>query len=349
VVFAQAVVAWVLLDVRYSDFLRISSLVIRHCGMSFAAMNASTAKSFDVLGLGCAAVDDLLYVPSFPLADKKVRAAPGLRRCGGLTGTAIVTAARLGARCAYAGCLGTDEYSQHVASNFTSEGVDISHAPRLAAARVVHSTIVVGKDCGSRNVFFEDQGTIGAHDSLPSEEVIRQSKVLFIDHLGMQGNLRAVRAARSAGVAVVADFEDDSSPLFPAVLKLVDHLVLSEDFALRITRQSSAAEAALALWEPNRVAVLVTCGARGCWSVSAKSGSQAFPHAAFPISAADTTGCGDVFHGAYSASLAFGDPLRERIRFAAAAAALKAMHGEIPHLPAVKEFLQAQLRTAPAT
>jgi sulfofructose kinase len=305
-------------------------------------MNSSATERFDVLGLGCAAVDDLLYVNSFPAADKKVRVEQALRRCGGLTGAALVTAARLGARCAYAGCLGTDEYSQHVANNFTSEGVDISHAPRLAAARVVHSTIVVGKDCGSRNVFFEDDGTIGAHDSLPAEEVIRSSKVLFIDHLGMQGNLRAARAARSAGVAVVADFENETRPLFPEVLGLVDHLVLSEEFALRITRQSNAAQAALALWQSNRTVVIVTCGVSGCWSISTAGGSEPRHHTAFAIKATDTTGCGDIFHGAYAASLAFGDPVQERIRFASAAAALKAMQGEIPCLAAVKEFLDAQ-------
>ena len=29
-------------------------------------------QAFDVLGVGCAAVDDFLYVPSFPAADAKV-------------------------------------------------------------------------------------------------------------------------------------------------------------------------------------------------------------------------------------------------------------------------------------
>ncbi|MCX6902031.1 MAG: PfkB family carbohydrate kinase, partial [Verrucomicrobia bacterium] len=101
------------------------------------------ATHFDVLGIGCAAVDDLVYVPSFPPADQKVRVERSARRCGGLTGAALVTAARLGARCGYAGCLGPDEYSRHVAEDFAREGVNIAHAPRLAEARVVHSTIVV--------------------------------------------------------------------------------------------------------------------------------------------------------------------------------------------------------------
>ena len=304
-------------------------------------MSDATTKRFDVLGLGCAAVDDLIYVPAYPAVDTKLRISRTLRKCGGLTGAALVAAARLGARCAYAGCLGTDELSQHVANDFISEGVDISHAPRLAEARVVHSTIVVGEDNGSRNIFFEDSGPIGAHDTLPDEEVIRRSKVLIIDHLGMTGNLRAAQIARSTGVAVIADFELNTSPLFSEVLALVDHLVLSEDFALRISHQADAANAAQSLWKSNRAAVIVTSGSAGCWSVASEQGHRPRHHPAFEVSAADTTGCGDVFHGAYAASLALGEPLDERIRFASVAAALKAMHGEIPRLAEVKEFLEA--------
>ena len=128
-------------------------------------------KRFDVLGLGCAAVDDVLYVPSFPRADEKVRVARALRRCGGLTGAAMVTAARMGATCAFAGCLGTDESSQYVADYFVAEGIDVSHAPRLAEARVVTSTIVVGQDIGSRNIFYLSDGLIGAHEHLPPDAI----------------------------------------------------------------------------------------------------------------------------------------------------------------------------------
>jgi sugar/nucleoside kinase (ribokinase family) len=45
----------------------------------------------------------------------------------------------------------------------------------------------------------------------------------------------------------------------------------------------------------------------------------------FRIATADKTGCGDVFHDAYAAALARGLSLGERVRFAAAAATIKAM------------------------
>ena len=305
-------------------------------------MPDSLEKQFDVLGLGCTAVDDVVCVPHFPAADEKVRVERSFRRSGGLTGAALVTAARLGARAAYAGRLGTDEHSGYIVEDFRREGVDVSHVPRSPKAGVVRSTIIVGAATGSRNIFFEIRGLLGAHDSLPAAQVIRASKVLFIDHYGMRGNLRATRIARSAGVAVVADFEEDTVPLFQEVLDQVDHLILSEGFALGITRESSAARAALRLWRADRAAVIITCGAKGCWSVSASSGPKACHHPAFRVRAADTTGCGDVFHGAYAASLARGEPLPDRIRFAAAAAALKAATTEIPRLRAVNRFLRAE-------
>ena len=313
-----------------------------HCTRLLTSAPTAGSRPFDVLGLGCTALDDLLYVPSFPAADEKVAVSKAVRRCGGLTGAALVTAARMGATCAFAGCLGTDQASQYVAAHLASEGIDVTLAPRLADARVVMSTIVVGQDTGSRNIFFQARGLIGAHDRLPPDEVIRDARVLFIDHCGMRGNLRAARLARSTGVSVVADFEDASDPAFEEVLDLVDHLILSAGFARQITGVADPGGAAQALWRPDRAAVIVTNGAQGCWSLSAGRPPASRQHPAFDVVTTDTTGCGDVFHGAYAASLACGDALEDSIRIASAAAALKARDGEIPRRAAVERFLGAQ-------
>src|SRR5580704_8982723 len=168
----------------------------------------TSSTRYDVLGLGCAAVDDIFHVPSFPAADAKVRVARHERRGGGLTGNALVAAARLGAHCAYAGCLGADDASQFIEQDFIREGVDVSHAPHPEGAAVIRSAIIVGQDTGSRNIFYEVEGIIGAHPALPYEAIVANARVLFIDHYGMAGNLRAARLARAAGNSVVADFED---------------------------------------------------------------------------------------------------------------------------------------------
>ena len=87
--------------------------------------------------------------------------------------------------------------------------------------------------------------------SCPAEKVIREAKVLLIDQYGTRGNLRATKIARSFGLPVVADFEDEAVPHFKEVLGLVDHLILSEEFSSQITSQANAADAAVALWRPS--------------------------------------------------------------------------------------------------
>ena len=309
------------------------------------AMSQAPSRIPDVLGFGCAAVDDVLVVPSYPGPDAKTRVVSRERHFGGLTGAALVTAARMGACCGYAGCLGEDDASAWVAGIYRDENIDISTATHLPEATVVQSAIIVAQDTGLRSVLFSCEGLIGAHPAEPAEAVIRAAKVVLIDHFGMAGNLRVARIARAAGVAVVADFEDAADPLFPEVLELVDHLILSVEMALGITGRTTPAEAASALWREDRAAVIVTCGAEGCWAVAGLAAPEPRHHPALPIKAVDTNGCGDVFHGAYAAALARGLDLAARIRLATAAAAVKASQAVIPDLETVQKLLAADTGT----
>ena len=101
-------------------------------------------KLYDVLGLGIAAVDELIYIDTFPPANAKTPVRRRERQCGGLTMTALVAAARLGARCAYGARLGDDELSQLVLRTLAQEHIDTSHVVHHPAARPVVSTIIVG-------------------------------------------------------------------------------------------------------------------------------------------------------------------------------------------------------------
>jgi sulfofructose kinase len=299
-------------------------------------------QCFDVLGLGSTSVDEILLVQSFPAPDTKTRVIRSERRCGGLTGTALVTAARLGASCGYAGRLGFDECSRLVEENFACEGIDTFHAPRAGENSVVVSTIVVALEGGTRNVFSRASGLTGADDHLPSERVIQKARALFVDHHGVKGALRACRVARAAGIPVVADLERADDADFSDLLAAVDHLVVSGAFARRLTGAQSDAEAVRGLWHPHRSAVVITCGARGCWFT--ESGDAVRRFQAPEVDATNTAGCGDVFHGAYVAGLAFGADMMQRLELASAAAALYASraseHG-IPRRREVAQFLEA--------
>jgi sulfofructose kinase len=61
----------------------------------------------------------------------------------------------------------------------------------------------------------------------------------------------------------------------------------------------------------------------GCWYCGPDAAGDCRHFPAFAVESLDSTGCGDVFHGAYAAALAWGWPLERRIAFASATAALK--------------------------
>jgi sulfofructose kinase len=304
------------------------------------------SKITDILGLGCVAIDDLIFVESYPPPDAKVQVVRRERHCGGLTATALVAAARLGCRCMYSGVLGYDELSEFAVEKMSDEGIDLSHLIRKDGARPVYATIIVDEATKTRNIFFDLEGYIGADDSLPKADLIRAARVLFVDHLSPKGMLRAVRIAREAGVPVVADFEASDSLYFEELLRLADHLIISRGFATKISGEADPSLAVRKLWTKERKVVIATSGADGCWYLGESRMDAPVHQCAFPVKAVDTTGCGDVFHGAYAACLVRGLGLPERVRFASAAAALKATRAGgqegIPTQTSVEAFLKGE-------
>ncbi len=280
-------------------------------------------KSFDVLGLGVCSVDDLLYVDAYPPANGKQRVMRRERACGGLTANALVAAQRLGGCCAFAGQLGHDAQSELVLATLAQHGVDTQHVLRDDEAQPVQSTIIISNSGRDRAIFPFRPPKYGAPDAWPEAAVIERARVLFVDHMGAAGQLRAAKIARAAGIPVVSDLERDESPHFDALLAQVDHAIFSHEFACQRSGKLDPVEAALAL-SLGRPITIVTIGEQGSVVVAGDT-QRVMRYGTLKIDhVVDTTGCGDVFHGAYAFALAQGWPLERRIQVASHAAALKA-------------------------
>lgn len=296
----------------------------------------------DVLGIGAVAIDDLLAVESYPPADSKATVVRSERRLGGLAANALRAAARLGARCTYAGVLGDDDTSRYAIDALRDGGVDVGPTRIRTGCRPAHSTIILGGD-GTRTVFSDRTGFNGPDPDWPPAELIAGHRVLLVDHMGVPASIRAARIAREAAVPVVADFERVSHDDFPTLLALADHLIVGRAFAERLTGTSDPEAAARRLWSDDRRTVVVTCGDRGGVCYDGCNGGW---FAAYAVTAVDTTGCGDVFHGAYAAGLAEGLDLLGRLRLASAVAAIHAGRLAGPEgfadRPTVERFLVEQ-------
>jgi sugar/nucleoside kinase (ribokinase family) len=303
--------------------------------------------TYDVLGMGAVAVDDLVYLDGYPGPDSKAPIMEERRSGGGLAGTALVAAARLGARAAYMGTLGDDELSRFTLAELAREGVDCALVRRDPAARPVHSVILVDRLTGRRTVLFNLAGVMPPLIEDIGAELMRRCRVLFVDSTMPPVARHAVKLARAAGVPVIADLEHPDRAGVPELAREVDHLIVGTNFAARLTKRKAPADMVAALWHEGRAAVVVTAGERGCWFAARETNGSIRHMSACRVTAVDTTGCGDVFHGAYAARLAAGDPVQRAVAAATIAAGLKATQpggrAGIPDWPTVSRYMEESL------
>ncbi|MDP6038789.1 MAG: PfkB family carbohydrate kinase, partial [Candidatus Latescibacteria bacterium] len=128
--------------------------------------------SFDILGIGTIAVDDIVLVDHYPAADEKVSIKGRSRSYGGLVGSALATAGKLGKRCAYAGVLGHDQLSDAMREALVGVGIDVSQIITREEAKPIHSIIVTDTTCHTRNIFFDATNYQVLPADMVSEELI---------------------------------------------------------------------------------------------------------------------------------------------------------------------------------
>ena len=116
---------------------------------------------------------------------------------------------------------------------------------------------------------------------------------------------------------------DTYHPGIEAILPFTPHFIASEYVYRALFGQSADYQENLRrLWaRQGKGVVIVTLGARGLAGID-EQGSF-FREQAFPVTVVDTTGAGDVFHGAYTAGRLAGMDAREAARFGSAVSAIK--------------------------
>lgn len=296
-----------------------------------------------IVGFGCAAVDDRIKVKELKHGTK-CRILWMSRDLGGNTAMALTAAKKVypGVVC-YAGVLDYGELSVWVKRQLSVNGVE-TEVVYQEGGGPVHAQVII-EDSGERTILFDinqQHGTPLPQD-LPTG-LIRGAKVVLVDYYGSkEGARKVVETAHEAGVPVVGDFENYDlwriEEAYRKVVDLVDHPIFPLSFAQQITGKESPKEVVENLWNDNREVVVVTDGERGCWWTS--DGITHHHQQAFLVQTRDTCGCGDTFHGVYSACLAQERSIQECILYATAAGALKARDGGMPpSLQAISSFLE---------
>lgn len=304
-------------------------------------------SKFDVVGVGCVAADTLTIYEGQIEEDQKMQVPQMTRQGGGLVATGLVAVARLGGKARYVGRVGDDDAAQFVIREFEREGIDTSCIRIQRGASAIRSMCIVNPSKGIRTIFFclDDAPVVKPSEILRKE--VLAGKVLFVDGFQVKAAIQAARYAREAGVPTLMDAEM-TAPENDELAALSTHVVASLRFAQSRVGECDFKEAAHRLFrklsaaDPEKI-VAVTSGMHGSYFVWA--GGEFHQPAFKPPVIVDTTGCGDVFHGACAFGLSQGWELPRVARFAAAVAALKCRklggRAGIPNMAETKKFIAA--------
>jgi len=302
----------------------------------------SKARPVHVICLGLSALDQVWRVDRpFAGGSEKIKAAAYGTLGGGMAANASVAVAKLGASAAFWGRAGNDAAGHEMKSAFAAEGVDVENFRLFPDGRSSVSGIIVDSSGERQIVNFRGLFPESA-DWLPLEAVGRASSVLA-DPRWVEGAATLYREARSRGVPTVLDGDMADAEVFERLLPLTDHAIFSEP-ALTAFAGSADDKSLAALARFGCRVIAVTRGEGG---VSWYQNGQLQRQVAYAVEVVDTTGAGDVFHGAYALAIGAGLDVGAAMAFSAATAAMKCRHaGGRNGIPDINECL-AFMRTKP--
>ena len=276
-------------------------------------------KQFDVVGVGLNATDTVLVVPQFPAFGGKAPFTQEFYSVGGQVATAMVTCSRLGLNSKYIGTVGDDERGRIQLESLRASGVNLEHVQQRHNCPNQSAYIIVDQATGERTIFWNRPDCLTISPEAITADQITCARLLHIDGHDTPAVARAAQIARTHGIPVTVDV-DTIYPGFEHVLPHVDYLIASSEFPRHWTGLEDPFDALKALHA--RFGMKLAAMTLGHYGALAYADNRFIYSPAFALDCIDTTGAGDVFHGAFCYSVLQQMPLAAALEFCNAMAAL---------------------------
>jgi sugar/nucleoside kinase (ribokinase family) len=273
----------------------------------------------DVVGVGLNATDTVMTVRKFPALGGKERVVSSSLQAGGQVATALVTCRRLGLSARYIGKVGGDRAGRFQLASLRREGLDLDHLQVVRGAPNQFGFILVDQTTGERTVFWGRDARLAVTPQELKPAAIASARVLLVDGCDVDACLTAARWARRAQVPVVADL-DTVYPKVETLFPYIDYLIASTHFFPAVTGHADPCQGLKYMAREYGVrAPGMTLGSEGALVYQA---GRFHYSAGFAVDTVDTTGAGDVFHGAFIYGLLAGWDIAHTLDFSNAMAAL---------------------------
>jgi sulfofructose kinase len=273
----------------------------------------------DIVGLGLNATDTVLMVREFPPLGGKERVVSLSQQAGGQMATALVACQRLGLQARYIGKVGGDPAGRFQLQSLRKEGVDVQYASVVRGAATQFGLIIVDQATGERTVFWDRDKRLAVTPQELKVETITSAKILHLDGCDAAACTQAARWARKAGMPVVADL-DTVYKKVEQIFPLIDYLIASANFLPAVTGYNDPFLVLEYMAREYKIrAAGMTLGRDGSLVYT---GGRFYYSPGFVVETVDTTGAGDIFHGAFAYGLLQGWAIEKILDFSNAMAGL---------------------------
>lgn len=280
----------------------------------------------EVLGIGAATWDRFVVIPEFPAGDGVTQALELHEQGGGPVATALCVMAALGTPARLLDTQGDDPVGQAILEELRMLGVRTESIAIYPGAHSALAHILVRQRDGARHIFFQP-----ANCPEPDAEVTLSKSFGKVGLVHLNGRhetaaRQALAWAKEAGVPV--SFDGGAGRYRESIRDLVlgsGLRILAREFACAFTGASSMDAAAEALRGDDPELLVITDGVKGSWIWP--RGEASFHEPAVQVAdVVDTTGCGDVYHGAFLHGWMQQWPAQRCARLASELAAETARH-----------------------
>lgn len=292
-------------------------------------------------------MDTIITLPYYPEFDSKVEFVASEVLLGGQVASAIVACQRWGLRTRYIGSVGDDQAAELQRAALAEAGVE-AHLNVVPDCLSQIAYILVDRGSGERTILWRRDARLALRPEHLKREWIVGARALLVDGHDTEAAACAARWAREANAPVTADV-DNIYPGVEALLECTDYLIASQEFPARLTGESDLLRSLPQIAE--RFGCRVAGATLGREGALAWDRSRFHYSRAYRVETVDTTGAGDIFHGAFVYALLQGWPLPRLLDFGCAAAALnctvRGARGGIRPVAEIERLMQQGARHEP--
>lgn len=291
-----------------------------------------------ILCIGHSSYDITIPLERFPMENKKYRIDTVIECGGGPANNAACLLSKWKMNTYYAGVIGNDTYGKIIIKEFKEAKVNIKYLEINKKSETSISYILVNSANGSRTLFNYAKGT----NQMKAKTINMKPNVILVDGHNYETAMNTIDANPNAITIMDAGrYQEDSIEL----CKKVNYLVCSKNFAedftdikIDITDQQDLIELYDMFSQTFNNNIIVTLEEKGCMY---KKDDNVIIVPSIEVNSKDTTGAGDIFHGAFTYGITNNFDLEKTLKIANIAGALSTTKiGSKNSLPDLNEVMK---------